>query len=204
MPLNIEVEAEHPDVTALKKNVAQVAKRYATAHGWCSVVDDALREAGVTGPSGPRNINVEVTFTINGGEEQKATHRFPREPFVGKSAEQQHQYVLDQIVTPVSVLGVEVRPDVQIVDLNETTGLGRDGLDYPDGYIHVYSSREGRVAHLLRLPVNEPENLGRWIRRGLHYAMCGSLMSTPTQESDRSEDRVCKKCLDRAATAVAS
>lgn len=205
MPLNIEREVEHPDVTALKAKVTTVARRYASSHGWCSVVEDALREAGVTGTSGPRNINVEVTFTVNGGEEQKAVHRFPRDPLaVAESVEAQHQYVLDQIVVPSVVLGVEVKPEVQIIDLTEATH-GKGGLEYPDGFVHVYSSREGRVAHLLREPTDRghTENLRRWLRRGLHYAMCGSMMSAPTEESDRSEDRVCKKCLERAQSAVA-
>lgn len=201
--MNIEREVEHPDVTALKEKVAQTAREYASAHGWCSVVEDCLREAGVTGAPGPRNITVEVTFTVNGGEEQKATHRFLRDPLAeAQSVEAQHQYVLEQIVVPSTVLGVEIRPEVQIIDLNETDRLSRDGLVYPDGYVHAYYSREGRVAHLFPEPVNEVENMRRWIRSGLHHAMCGGLMSAPTQESYRSEGRVCKKCLERAEAAV--
>ena len=201
MPLNIEVPTEHPDVTALKQKVIKVADQYTRTHGWCDVVNQALRDMGVKGVPGPRKINVEVTFTVEGVDgEQRATHRFDRESLADKTTEQQHEYVLEQIVTPSVVLGVQITPNVTIIDLNEAARTSRDGLEYPEGYVHVYTSREGRVAHLLRDP--GVDDLRRWLRRGIHYAMCSDLMTSPVTESDRSEGRVCKKCLDRAESAA--
>jgi hypothetical protein len=98
---------------------------------------------------------------------------------------------------PTAVLGVTIpAPTVEVIDLN-LANRGAAGLDYPDGFIHFFTSNEGRVAHLIRDP--NREDTERWLSRGAHYALCGASSFAGTQNSARSEDRVCKKCLERTS-----
>lgn len=202
MPLNIEPTAvEHPDVTALKQRIIAVTKKYTDRHGWCAEARNALREAGVLDEPSNKNINVEVTFTINGSEEQKASQRFRLRDLTGKSHEQQLEWVRDQIATPTLILGVPVTPEVVVLDLNESSTVSHGNLSYPEGYTHIYVSNEGRVAHLLLNAENrEGPTLERWISRSIHYTLCGtSAYRTGTLDSPRAvAGKVCAKCLTRA------
>lgn len=56
------VKAEHE---AFRKRVVEVTRDYAEAHGWCNVVDEALRDLDLIGP--PRR-RITVTVEVDGDE----------------------------------------------------------------------------------------------------------------------------------------
>jgi len=204
MPLQIEVEAEHPDVTALKQKVRDVAKTYTSRHGWCREVKNALREAGI---EDERKINVEITFTVAGSDEQKTIAGFPVSDLAGKTDEEQKQIVAEKIAPKVNVAGAQVTIPVTIVDLNKSDkqavgGLG--GLEYPDAYIHFYVSDSGRVAHLANKPssVMAGQSVEDYLQRqrnsgGALYSVCGEAAYYPVSTSNRSENRLCQNCVSR-------
>lgn len=206
MPLQIEVEAEHPDVTALKQKVREVAQSYTRRHGWCREVKNALREAGI---EDERKVNVEITFTVAGSDEQKTIAGFQVSDLAGKSDEEQKALVAEKIAPKVNVAGAQVTIPVTIVDLNESdkqavSGVG--GLEYPDNMFHFYVSDSGRVAHLANKPlavVEDRQNVQQYIdaqrsRGHAIYAICGETAYYPTSTSIRSENRICQNCASRA------
>lgn len=211
MPLNIEVQTEHPDVTALKKRVVEVTHRYTNAHGWCNEANNALREAGVL-DSPKNNIRVAITFTVAGSEEQQAVKVFNAADLIELSDDERKAFVAEQIMPDVSVAGVKVNLPVTIIDLNNTEATGMNsGLAYPEEFQHFYSSQEGRVAHLIRADrlhrrVREaiangepPEVVEAAMKRGYIAATCGmNAAYSATLTSTRSENRICVKCIERA------
>lgn len=215
MPLNIEVETEHPDVVALKKRVIEVTDAYTSRHGWCGEARNALREAGVL--DSPNNkVAVAIRFTLPGSEEQTAVKVFNASDLVGKSDDEQKAWVAEQITPAVKVAGVNVPIPVTIVDLSnsEANPSGySDGLNYPAGYQHFYTSNEGRVAHLTSIDrldqraqraIDREESAHRvesQMRNVYVYALCGASAAYGAKlTSVRSEHRVCAKCLTRAGT----
>jgi hypothetical protein len=199
MPLNIEVEQEHPDVTALKEQVREVAQKYARRHNWCAEVNRALAEAGIIDPR-PKKMSVEILFTVGDSEEQRAIKRFPLADLAGKTPEEQNAWVAEQITPKVEVAGVEVTSlNVMVRDLNEVTRAARSGLEYPTGYVHFYTSNDGRVAHLMEDPGVEVTD--GWLQRNGRYALCTQVAYLAVTESARSEGRVCPHCLARAESA---
>lgn len=204
MPLQIEVETEHPDVTALKKRVKEVAERYKRRYNWCREVNQALREAGIEDNN---TITVEVTFTVAGSDEQKSVVVFPISDLAGKDDEEQKQVVAEKIAPKVNVAGTTVSIPVTIVDLNESSRNAATGLNVPNGYTHFYISESGRVAHLVPLPYQVTSGqmaLEEWTRqwangRGVS-AVCGEISYYPTTISARSENRVCQNCANRVGS----
>jgi hypothetical protein len=218
MPLNISVEAEHPDVTVLKAKVREVAKRYTKKHGWCAEVNKALREAGIEDDA---KVKVEIKFTVSGSAEQTATQTFAASALAGKTAEEQNAWVADQIAPKVVVAGVEVTLPVTVIDLTLVEEIKpvpaagyKDGMDYPDGYVHFYTSNEGRVAHLVRKdsvldtdlavagsgPGHAVSVINAWLRQRRIRALCGtepSYYGQATASSVRAEGRVCQNCQSR-------
>ena len=207
MPLQIEVEAEHPEVVALKKKVKEVAQTYTSRHGWCREVKAALREAGI---EDSRNIHVEVTFSVAGSDEQKSIVKFPVEDLAGKTDDEQKQLVADKIAPKVMVAGTQVTIPVTVVDLNESdqNALARQGLEYPDAYMHFYISDGGRVAHLSNKPrsvLDGNETVAEYFsgRRGRGapiHALCGEVSYGPVTHSARSENRICGNCSRRVGS----
>lgn len=202
MPLNIEVEAEHPDVTALKKRVIEVTKKYTDRHGWCGEAQKALAEAGVT-ESRAKKVDVEIVFTVEGvEEEQHGRKRITASSLAGKTPEQMNAYVTDMLRTEgtYAVAGTTITPLITVTDLNEWhPGEG----DVPAGYSAAFTSREGRVKHLLVTPrrvleAEDPKAALERHLRGSNYFMCGAGSYGGALESTRDEGRICQKCLTRA------
>lgn len=203
MTLNIQQEAEHPEVTALKEKVREVAKRYARRHDWCSVVDDALREMGVE-EARPQRINVSIRFTspmLDG--EQETTARFFVRDLVGKSEAEQNAWVAEQIAPTVRLGGASVTIPVTVLDLTHMEPQGLDAV--PEGYVAFYTSAEGRVAHLMQTPGAVRRGMVTmtdYLSRHPVYGMCGAGGYGQVEESTRSEGRVCKRCSDRLPSAL--
>lgn len=231
MPLNIEVTepTEHPDVTALKQKVAEAAKEH-SRRNHCGEYKSWLRQLGIEDVKA-KKIVVEITFTAFGVEGQKATKAFPEKDLVGKTAEEQNAWVAEQISEKVTIAGTQVAIPLTVTDLNPaedavvlteaspswgTTGLG---LVVPYGYTHVYTSNEGRVAHLVRLNdetlrqlhltngEREQENIIlTFLNRGNGYrgratAACSTdpgAWGGWARASSRSENRICQNCNQQA------
>ena len=216
MPLILpEQPPEHPDVTALKNTVREVAKRYAKEYNLCSVVDRALREAGINGPNA--KVEVAIRFSVAGSDEQTAHKTFDVNSLVGKTHEEQVAWIAEQIAPKVDVAGVQVTLPVTVLDIDgeyeepaSPVANGQitiNGFTYPEGHIHAFTSSEGRVAHLLRhdwdpnsQPLVDALNEVRTSRRyGNLRALCGTDLYSPTTFSTRSEGRICFRCVERTA-----
>lgn len=210
MPLNIEVETDTPEVAALKKRVIVVTNKYTRTHGWCHEANNALREMGVL-DSPKNNIRVAITFTVAGGEEQHAIKVFNAVDLIDKSEDEQKEFVASQIAPDARIAGVKIDVPITVIDLNNTEATGlNDGLDYPEGFQHFYTSAEGRVAHLTRLGSLhsrivwaienglDPSEVEAAMRQGHVNALCGySSPYSARLHSARSEHRICAKCLER-------
>jgi hypothetical protein len=222
MPITLpEQAAEHPDVTALKERVREVATKYAKNHNWCGVVKQALREAGIEDPNSQK-IAVTISFTVAGSEAQTAVKKFNVSDLVGKTHEEQMVWIAEKIAPKVDVAGTQVTLPVAVLDIDGTfearTSSGLivvDGLEYPQGYIHYYTSDDSRVAHLGRHRwdpegINHPDALREWhlaARRSYLRGICASsqseLYGAPRPTSSRSEHRICARCLPNANARVA-
>lgn len=204
MPLNIEVETEHPDVTALKKRVIAVTKKYTDRHGWCSEAQKALAEAGVT-ESKSKKVDVEIIFVIEGVEEQQnGRKRITASTLAGKTPEQMNAYVTDMLRTESTymVAGRTITPLITVIDLNE---WHPGSTDVPNGYSGLFTSREnGRVRHLIPTPrrVREADDpvgaLNRYAHGRVIYFMCSESTGIGTSDSIRDGGRICNACMSRA------
>lgn len=225
MPLNIEVTepTEHPDVTALKRKVAEAAKAHSRSNH-CGEYKTWLRKLGIEEEI-EKMIAVEITFTAFGVEGQKALKSFPEASLAGKSAEEQNAWVAEQIGQSVSIAGVQVAIPLEVTDLNPAPegatvqgsnyGTTESGLVIPRGYMHAFTSNEGRVAHLHRLtttdvqvldattdPGQQEQHLRRVLDQKNHErysnksAVCGedNRWNAWVRTSQRSEHRVCANC----------
>lgn len=92
-PLDLSAfeNTDSPEVQELKRNVERVAMHYARRHNWCSEVQRALAEVGITGTQPLR-----VQATVLGTE---ATVEVPLNKVQGKTAEQQAAAVAEAIGT---------------------------------------------------------------------------------------------------------
>lgn len=214
MPLILpEQPPEHPDVTALKNRVREVAARYKKRYNWCDEINAALREAGVDTVNA--RMSVTIRFSVAGSEEQTATKVFDVASLMGKTHEEQVAWVADQIAPKVDVAGVQVTLPVTVHEVDgeyppdQVTNNGLiivGGLSYPTGHLHFYTSSEGRVAHLVRYDWDPQTNdhsaalqAYRTTRRYDTRGLCGAETYSPQGRSLRSEGRVCARCTEVAS-----
>lgn len=62
---NLDQEKRHQEeLAALRKQVRDVARKYAAVHGWCDTVELALKEAGVIDPDVQYTVNYAGTTTF--------------------------------------------------------------------------------------------------------------------------------------------
>lgn len=183
MPITIEGEVEHPDVTALKQRVREVAETYAKRHNWCREVQRALAEAGIVDET---RLHVQVDFHIEGADAQQTTIRVPQSDLAGKTRRQQHALVADLLSPEVAIGRVMVKVPVRIDDLNLVESAA--GAIH-EGYVLRYTSDEGKVQHIL----NEDA-----LRNSPYFssAECGASGSW-VENSLRGENRVCTRCTTR-------
>ena len=218
MPLILpEQPPEHPDVTALKNRVREVAADYKRRYNWCNEINAALREAGIDTVNA--KMSVAIQFSVAGSETQTATKTFEVASLMGKTHEEQLAWIADQIAPKVDVAGTAVTLPVTVIDIDgeykepESPLAGGmitlNGLTYPEGYIHFFTSSEGRVAHLVRYQwtpttmqshIEELRRVKEARRYGQLRAICGTDAYTPAANSIRSEGRVCVRCTERATS----
>jgi hypothetical protein len=184
MPITIEGEAEHPDVTALKQRVREVAEDYAKRHNWCREVQRALAEAGIVDET---KVHVQVDFHIEGGEPQQTMLRMPQSDLAGKRRAAQHTFVADLLSPEVTIGRATIKVPVIIDDLNLVESGGTEALR--EGWVLCYTSVDGRVQHIVH---------GASLRDQPYWtiAECGASGSW-VEESTRSEGRVCARCTTR-------
>lgn len=229
MPLNIEVTepTEHPDVTALKDKVREAAKAH-SKRSHCGEYKSWLRDLGIEDEQF-NAIAVEITFTAFGVEGQKAVKKFFEKDLAGKTPEEQNAWVAAQIAEKVMIAGTPVTIPLTVTDLNAAPegavtpggnwGTTEAGLVIPTGYFHAFTSNEGRVAHLHRIPAEyvtrleqetDPAAQERLLRDALNAknnerfgksAICGedNRWNQWVRSSPRSEHRVCGNCTRSAS-----
>lgn len=198
MPLGIPAGegGDSPEVIALKAQVEQTARKYAREHNWCSVVNQALKEMGIE-PSETINITVEgmVPFALDVA--------VPKAIFAGLSE--------DEEMTAAAKLldegSITYHPPGGVRRVPGTTAKGGSMLvasvemyagkvddDLPEGYAKVFTSSEGRVAHILDHGESSRRRDGRWA-----VALCRAESYSWAETSARDEGRTCARCSERLA-----
>ena len=153
-----------------RRTVIDVAQKYAQQHNLCSVVDQALQEAGMFGPSVRKtikiNIPVEVTAEIDAElldgldeEEQKAAlaemakvsgitweRNFGRTTSVANGVRR----TLDAAhrIGDIEVVEVADPPTIQQAAAG---GNHADWANPPQGFLALYSYPQGRKVHFVRV-----------------------------------------------------
>lgn len=192
MPLSIEATTpvEHPDVTALKDKVREAAKKH-SVRNHCGEYKSWLRQLGID--DAEEKVHVEIEFTVSGSSPQKAVQKFRVADLAGKTAEEQHTWVAEKIAPKVDVAGTKVTLPVTIIDLNkvEKPVITLAGTIIPEGYIARYASNDARVLHVIQ---TTEEILARSNGNSRIYSACGESSYRWSEESARSEGRVCRNC----------
>lgn len=217
MALVLPEDFDTAEVTVLKRHVRSVAQKYAERHGWCDVVNKALAEAGITDNS---KIHVCVTFRVGGVDLDFTTvQRYSVGDLSGKTDEEQRVWVAEQIQIEqdVMVAGVTMELPVEVISLENASTPGIGDVEVPVGYLPIYTSEEGRVAHLIgehsvpEYAQESEEAYANWLRNQRMgsdiKALCraGDYWTRPVVRSPRADTgRVCATCTKRADDALAA
>lgn len=199
--IEAELEAARQRERELKETVITTARKYAVQHNLCTVVDQALEEAGL----GPKYVGVELSLNIPAKVELQVDETF----LEGMTEEQKTDYVARQISDALLLLvdakkatglirgnvGVGGGPRHRIPDPKVTLGsIMVEGIgelppppprpyNPPTGYEALYCP-EGRVLHFVVIG-----------RRGYTTSLCGNQASHNWRSnSARGEGRVCGRC----------
>jgi len=225
MPTNAELEARVEELAAaleeskkqhreMKQTVVTTARKYASAHGLCEVVDKAIEEAGL-GPNLEKieidiQIPAKIEFDVDAGLIEGMSDD-DRAMYVAKELAPALLLMVDKTKTGIipQPIGVGARrrngvhggdPKVTLGDI-VVEGYGTVEMpeppespwNTPPGYITRYTSNEGRVLHHF-----ENRGMGTVAR-----ALCGRVLYTYQdslrEDSARGENRLCGDCRRRAA-----
>lgn len=199
MPLDLsDQEDANAELNQFKAHVKEVANKYTERHGWCDVVNQALREIGVE-PEGIRAV-VDVEIKV-----QMPVSIADIKDLMGKTPEEQNaiiasKLIADRFVTVPSTQSHGVRylsthdvikPDqLKVVDVNQ---MAADTLvnGVPAGYVAVFTSDDGRVRHFIQSAWAGERTFSR-------YGLCGVQIPYPKTTSTRDQGRNCVKCTERA------
>lgn len=192
---------ESRDVARLKKQVTEVAKRYAKEYRWCNVVDSALAEMGID------NKNSGIGITVSGTAPFTAHLKVEPEELRDKTEQEQLEYLQDKLreLGPIRISmtnawnseNTDVTPmrkaaelDTKQLEITEARNYSETGVPAPAGWEAAYTSNDGRVMHFV------PEGT---VGGDYRYAsaMCGSSSYAWSFTSLMSEERVCTRCESR-------
>jgi len=178
-----------------KAEVVRVSRRYAQQHGWCNVVDQALREVGAL--AAPMVVNTALAVT------QNVQLTVPSDVWNGLDEDGQKEY----IASLARRAGLFITGSYQDEDLrlnmtgratNFEVGVpGEAAADgTPAGYVWRYRDNEGRVMHLWDARLDQANN-----EQG--DSVCGRLHKprrrTLLMDSTRATGGHCGRCEERAA-----
>ena len=193
------VTVDSPELAEFKAHVVRVARKYATAHNWCGVVDSALREMGAM----PMNETVDVKVTT---DIMEMVVKVKPEEFAGLTARRQATKIVG-LIGAVSLMGagavrgsLTLRPEsitgMEIKSKPRKSAI-RGVPDDNEVHRFRYTSDSGRVAHaFLRSDVDE---MGSIRVRGTADAICNTAVDLrhAVRRSHRGEDRLCDRCTAR-------
>lgn len=187
-------EMDSPEVAELKEKVRTVAKKYTDQHGWCSVVNSALKECGVV--TVEEKVPVKILFSVSGSEPTEAVKKFKVSDLINLSHGEQIAYIAEQIAPKVSVAGVSVTLPVNVSDISLHDGDTSLEADDYRGHRGFFTSLEGRVRHLSRQTFEAEEAFTTYVASTRYVAsLCGSGDTYgPSLTSQRDEGRVCANC----------
>lgn len=187
-------EVDSPEVAELKERVRTVAKKYTDRHGWCSAVNSALKECGIS--TEEKKVPVKILFSVSGSEPTEAVKKFKVSDLINLSHDEQIAYIAEQIAPKVSVAGVSVTLPVNVSDISLHEGdAPLEASDYR-GHRGFFTSLEGRVRHLTRQTFETEEAYTSHIASARYASsLCGSGDTYgPSLTSQRDEGRVCANC----------
>ena len=194
MPLNLETpeSQEHPDVIACKRRILQLARDHTNRFHCGGGAEEAVRAAGLMPPA-ERRLQVVVEFSLSDGEHQETTLRFDESDLIDKTEEEQNTFVEEMLRADAMIYVGDQRIPVPIMvhDLN----LLAPPEGVPMGHSLLYTSNEGRVAHI----VPDHDTSGRGRRRGLAVALCSTESFGWQETSPRASGETCARCSERAS-----
>lgn len=182
-----------------KAEVVRVSRKYANAHGWCNVVDQALREVGALTP--PVVVTTTLTVTQNvrltiDADVWNALDEEGQKAQIASLARRGGLYIYGSITSDDGVTRLETVGNRPSGYEAGAPGAATAAGQVPAGYTWLYLTNTGRVRHLWLTSVAEGERM-----RG--QSVCGRSEKARYQalvaDSLRGEDRNCQRCTDRAA-----
>lgn len=223
------VAALEAELTATKQKhreervrLVDIAQRYAKNHNLCSVVDQALTEAGLFGQTVKKKITADVSMEVyidvdaeifdgmTEDEQKEALQKAQITGVVWKADASAVRGVANgtrQLTQPTTNIGEIVVKSVETVDANAVISGTTGNAVLPAGFLALYTAPEGRVLHIVEAIGLENRNVGSMVNvdgvdfRVRNTPLCGRSMWgygnriwMPT--STRSVGRYCQGCRD--------
>lgn len=206
-PTVADLEAQ---ISALKKQrikerqkIIEVATRMAKNHNLCSVVDDALKEAGLYGPVKKIQVNATVDLAVVVAVDQETWDNLSEEEQKSLLGEAKIDTITWNPGGATAIRGVAlgnqtlaaqpviVKKDIVIDGVSEPPAR----VETPFDGQWLFTSSEGRVRHAVRMQTNGPRLVNS-------RAVCGAepgfyRNSTWVHHSSRDEGRRCANCEKR-------
>ena len=166
--------------------------------GMCSQIDSVVKRYGLVGPD-------MLRLRVDLGQFGTTTLRVEAEEFESLADDEaRKQHLSEKITLNVTVSGGAVLdnggvhpPVVSFEEVPEDEPVAR-ATSAPNGYDWFYTSREGRVLHLVQVNDAGEAVTGRYGNQ--RAALCGANgnYSIWSRTSDRAENRQCQNCQQHA------
>ena len=187
-----------PEMAEFKRQVVRVAKKYATNHGWCSVVDRALEEMGAVPSVSTVDVKVSTDF-------MEIVVKVKPEDLAGLTVKRQVAKIAT-LIGPIAMMGsanvrgsMTIKPEaitaMKIVTKPKQMTVPQGVPADDEAYRFRYLSDTSRVAHALRRSEVD-DTAGSLRHMGQYATVCNTAanLRSVTAHSSRGEDRLCDRC----------
>ena len=163
---------ESSELETFKNRVRKVARKYASAYDWCSVVDEALIELGV---HEPEEVSVNVETQIGTVTIRVAKNDLPSDP-------DEQRAFLASAIGPVRIANKNVSIGADfVIDANMADVQPANNVPYGSKDSWKFTSDAGRVRHYVSGSYSACGHYGWWV-----------------QHSSRDNGGFCKECSNHA------
>lgn len=204
--LEAQLAAAKQETREMRIKVVETARKYAVQHNLCTVVDEALEEAGLGPQVEAIQVELVVPTTISVSVDVNQLE--------GMSDDEKKMYIASRLrinttVAPDNTLLVRsvgvgggrrhLQTVVEIGEI-EVKGIGTvpppppDPHGAPPGYVARYTSNDGRVLHFFSVEAAASDRTVTAVCQNTPYIYGTSLR----EHSVRGENRVCHACATRA------
>lgn len=189
--LTAEIEPQMVDADVVRR-VAMAAKR---KHGWCAEVEKALKDAGIDPEPKKRQVRVHFTGTV-ALDVDPAEYKGLDEDAIKEKVRAKATFAIGKngSISEISEIEVIKKEVHEAIPVSSASDLAERAAARFPGYTARYASQDGRVYHLFLTSV---------LQGAASYfidAVCSDdfALRDLTETSPRGENRVCRKCQDRA------